>query len=82
MSLKREASKVRKIIKNKCPTLSVKMGKGTARDWVDIQGSKDRYGRFTSSEKRCLTRLGIKTGLGGGTSLDQKDKKRLIKRFR
>ena len=82
MSLKREAKKIRKIIKNKCPTVSVKMGKGTAREYVDIAGSKDKFGRFTSTEKRCLTSLGIKTGLGGRTVLGPRDKKRLLKKFR
>ena len=82
MSIKRETSKIRKIIKKRCPTLSIKMGQGTARDFIDIDGSKDRFGRFMSTEKRCLKGFGIDTGLGGGTVLDASDKRRFLKRFR
>jgi len=66
---KREAAQIRRIIKSKCPTVSVKMGAGTARGWVEIQGTKDTYGRFTPTEKRCLRSFGIETGLGGGTDI-------------
>ncbi|GAG98637.1 unnamed protein product, partial [marine sediment metagenome] len=65
MSIKKETAKIRKIIKSRCSTISVKMGKGTARAWVQIDGSKDEFGRFTPTEKRCLNTFGLKTGLGG-----------------
>ena len=79
MTVKTETAKVRNIIKSRCPTVSVKMGKGTARSWVQIDGSKDRFGRFTPTEKRCLKGFGIETGLGGGTQMMPDEKAFFIK---
>ena len=75
MSARRKTAKIRKIIKARCPTVSVKMGKGTARGWVQIDGSQDEFGRFTPIEKNCLKTFRIPTGLGGGTQImpDEKD---------
>ena len=82
MSARRQTTKIRKIIKNRCPTVSVTMGKGTARNWVEIMGSGDQFGRFTSSEKRCLKAFGIDTGLGGGTDIMPDEKVFFIKNKR
>ena len=78
----KETAKIRKIIKDRCPTVSVRMGKGTARSWVHIDGSKDKFGRFTSTEKRCLKNFGIQTGLGGGTQIMPGEKPFFIKNKR
>ena len=69
MSTRKETAKIRKIIKSRCPTVSVRMGKGTARSWIQIDGSKDQFGRFTPTEKRCLKGFGLETGLGGGAQI-------------
>lgn len=78
-TIKQETAKVRKVIKSRCPTLSVRMGLGTARNFIDILGSKDEFGRFTSDEKRCLKSFGIDTGLGGGVVMDWHDRERFLK---
>ena len=82
MSAKSKTAKIRKIIKARCPTLSVKMGQGTARLWVQVDGSKDQFGRFTPTEKRCLETFGIETGLGGGTTIMPDEKEYFIKNKR
>ncbi len=79
MSARRETAKIRKIIKDRCPTVSVKMGKGTARPWVQIDGSKDKFGRFTHTERKCLKTFSIPTGLGGGTQIMPGEKSFFIK---
>ena len=61
MSLKQNVAKTRRIIKKKCPTVSVRMGKGTVYGWAQVT-SKDRGAPFTSSEKRCLRGLGLNPG--------------------
>ena len=82
MSARAKTSKIRKIIKKRCPTVSVKMGQGTARLWVQIDGSQDKFGRFTPTEKRCLKTFGINTGLGGGATLMPDEKEYFIKNKR
>lgn len=82
MSARRETAKIRKIIKDRCPTVSVKMGKGTARLWVQIDGSKDQFGRFTPTERKCLKTFSISTGLGGGTQIMPGEKSFFIKNKR
>ena len=79
MSARAETAKVRKIIKKRCPTVSVRMETGTARGWVRINGSKDKFGKFTPTEKRCLKSFGIETGLGGGTDMMPGEKAYFIK---
>ncbi len=59
MSVRKETAKVRKIIKDRCPTVSVKMGKGTAYGWVDIWSKGIR---FTDKEKKCLKSFGFTPG--------------------
>lgn len=82
MSSRSQTAKIRKIIKERCPTVSVRMGKGTARGWVQIDGSKDQFGRFTNTEKRCLRTFGLKTGLGGGTTIMPDEKSFFIRNRR
>jgi len=79
---KAETAKIRKIIKSECPTVSVKMGTGTARQWIEINGSQDTFGRFTPTEKRCLRSFGIETGLGGGTNIMPDEKTFFIRNKR
>jgi len=79
MTSKKETAKIRRIIKSECPTVSVKMGSGTARGLVDIQGSQDKFGRFTPTEKRCLRSFNIETGLGGGAQIMPDEKPYFIK---
>ena len=61
MSLKQNVAKTRKIIKNVCPTVSVRMGTGTVYGWAQVT-SRDRGAPFTPTEKRCLRRLGLNPG--------------------
>ena len=79
---RKETAKIRKIIKERCPTVSVKMGQGTARNWIRIDGSKDQFGRFTPKEKKCLKTFGLETGLGGGTQIMPDEKPFFIKNKR
>lgn len=58
---KEEVAKLRKIVKKKCPTVSVRMGTGTVWGWAQIT-SRDRGASFTDSEKRCLRKLGLNPG--------------------
>ena len=82
MSARKQAAKIRKIIKARCPTLSVRMDTGTAGEWININGSKDEFGKFTKKEKTCLETFGIKTGLGGGTTIMPGEKSYFIKNKR
>ncbi len=80
-TIKQETSKVRKILKARCPTISVRMGLGTARNFIDILGSLDEFGRFTEDEKSCLKSFGIETGLGGGVVMDWRDRARFLEKY-
>ncbi|MBA7490044.1 hypothetical protein ES702_00578 [subsurface metagenome] len=60
-SLKKNVATLRKIVKNKCPSVSVRTGKGTVYGWAQIT-SRDRGAPFTLSEKRCLRGLGLNPG--------------------
>jgi len=60
-SLKSNVKKIRKIIKQRCPTVSVRMGKGTVYGWAQVS-SRDIGASFTQSEKKCLRGLGLKPG--------------------
>ena len=61
MSLKEEISTIRKAIKNRCKTLSVRMGKGTAYGWIEISGSLE-FGNFSEAEKIMLRALCLNFG--------------------
>ena len=61
MTLKENVAKARKLIKSKCPTVSVRMGTGTVYGWAQVT-SKDIGASFTASEKRCLRGLGLNPG--------------------
>ena len=78
-TIKQETAKVRKILKARCPTISVRMGPGTARNYIDILGSKDEFGRFTTAEKSCLDFFGIDYGLGGGVVMDWRAREKFLK---
>lgn len=52
---------IRRALKKKCRTLSVRNGRGTAWGWVDITGS-DPGGCFTAAERAVLTELGMSPG--------------------
>ena len=82
MSAREDTRKIRKIIKTRCPTVSIRMGKGTARNWIQIDGSKDQFGRFTPTEKRCLKTFGLETGLGGGAQIMPNEKSFFIRNKR
>ena len=53
MGAKEDVKKIRKIIKDKCPTVSVRMGRGSVYGWTEIT-NKDIGAPFTASEKACL----------------------------
>jgi hypothetical protein len=62
MSYKEKVSKVRRALKLLCPTISVRMAPGTARQegWVDISpGESKKY--FTTCERNALSKFGIPT---------------------
>ncbi len=80
-TIKQETAKVRKILKARCPTLSVRMGLGTARNFIDILGSLDEFGRFTEDEKNCLKSFGIETGLGGGIVMNWQDREQFLQKY-
>ena len=61
MGTKEDIKKVRKIIKKRCPTVSVRMGKGTAWGWADIS-SRKIGALFTEKEKKCLRSFGLRPG--------------------
>ena len=82
LSARKQAAKIRKIIKARCPTVSVRMDTGTASEWININGSKDEFGKFTKKEKKCLDTFGIETGLGGGALLMPDEKEFFIKNER
>ena len=60
-SVKEDTKIIRKALKKVCPTLSIRMARGTAYGWIDIQGSKE-YGAFTEKEKKTLTSFVINYG--------------------
>ena len=57
-TVKEQTAMIRRIIKRVCPTVSIRMGKGTAYGWVDIVGS-GLYNRITVTEQKQLKKLGI-----------------------
>ena len=59
MSAKENVKKLRKIVKKRCPTVSVRMGSGTVYGWAQI--SKGGEG-FTKKEIQCLKSFGFKPG--------------------
>lgn len=56
-----EVAIIRRLIKAKVPTVSVRRGQGTASGWVDIRGSGD-WGNFTDGERAGLKALGFQPG--------------------
>ena len=78
MSVKADTAKIRKIIKNRCPTVSVKMAKGTAYGWVDIWS---KGVRFTDAEKKCLKSFGFTPG-SNAAGLMPGERKAFIKTHR
>ena len=60
-SVKEDTKIIRKALKKVCPTLSIRMARGTAYGWIDIQGSKP-FGAFTDQEKKTLTSFVINYG--------------------
>ena len=84
-SSKRQVTLIRRIIKKKCPTVSVRMGTGTAYGWADIT-SRDIGARFTDKEKRCLRNIGLRPGSNYEAIAPDKQKKfieyHMVKRAR
>lgn len=76
-----EVRLIRRIIKNKCPSISVRHAKGTAYGWVDISAGKGKWrGRsFTSKEKRCLRNLGLIPG-GNFDAISPEERGKFIER--
>ena len=60
-NLKSNVKTIRKLIKKRCPTVSVRMGRGTVYGWAQVT-SKDIGAPFTQSEKRCLRGLSLNPG--------------------
>jgi len=67
---------VRRIIKKKCPTVSVRMGAGTSWGHVDVM-SKDIGASFTKKEINCLKGLGLIPG-GNFAGLDRERQKEFV----
>ena len=72
----RDIKLIRRIIKKKCPTISVRMGKGTAYGWIDIT-SKDIGASFTPKERTCLKALGRTPG-GNFDVISPEDRSKFI----
>jgi hypothetical protein len=53
---------VRKALKSRCGTFSVRMARGTAYGWIEIWGSGE-CASFTEEEKRVLEEFGIPYGM-------------------
>lgn len=62
MTVKEEIASIRKSLRKLVPGLSVRIGKGTARGWVDIRGSGE-FGHFTPEQMEGLRDLGISPGM-------------------
>ena len=61
MDTKQQIFTIRKIVKGKAKTVSVRGGRGTAWGWVEISGSGD-FGNFTNQERIALRSLSIRPG--------------------
>lgn len=61
MDTQQEIAQIRKAIKAKVPTLSVRNNRGTAWGWVGIHGSGGG-GMFTDAERDGLKALGLSPG--------------------
>jgi hypothetical protein len=61
MDSKAEIAAIRKALKAKIPTLSVKNDRGTAWGWIKIRGSGE-WGSFTDAERTGLKALGLNPG--------------------
>ena len=71
---KEQVKLIRKIIKSKVKTVSVKMGTGTAWGWVEIWGSGP-YSRFTETEQAALKTLEIDAGCSNCYVISPEDRK-------
>jgi hypothetical protein len=71
---------IRKLIKEKCPTVSVRCGKGTAWGWVDIWGSADEFKTFSETERKALSDLGLNCG-GNCSNISPQDRKYYINKW-
>jgi len=70
---------IRQTIKEACPTVKVRKARGTAGEWLDIIGSKDKYGHFTEEEKKRLRALGIPIGKVNSYPMNHEDKLEFLK---
>lgn len=61
ISTKLAAKVIRKALKTKCKTLSIRMDRGTAYGWISIWGS-GQFSEFTEEEKKALDWFGIRYG--------------------
>ena len=57
---KEKVKAIRNMFKKEAPSLSIRMGKGTARSWIDISGTADEYGSFTSKEANAFKKYGLR----------------------
>ena len=56
-----EIKTIRKALKLLAPSLSVRRGRGTGYDWIEIKGSKE-WGEFTDEERESLIKVGLRPG--------------------
>jgi len=61
ISTKLAAKVIRKALKTKCKTLSVRMDRGTAYGWITVWGSGE-FSEFTNEEKKALDEVGMSYG--------------------
>jgi hypothetical protein len=71
---------VRKLIRAKCKTLSVRNDRGTAFGWIAIRGSKTDCGEFTDEEKKALEELGLRYGMNFAT-ISPKNRKYYLRKW-
>ena len=61
MDSNEEVREIRRLIKAKAPTVSVRRGRGTAYGWIEIGGSGEG-GAFTDAERTALEAMGLSLG--------------------
>jgi len=76
---KEQIALIRKIIKQKIPTVSVRNGRGTAWGWVEISGSGE-FHDFTEAERTALKELGLTPG-GNFAVISPEDRKFWLRKW-
>lgn len=76
---KEEIAIIRKAIKKRCPSLSVRGGRGTAYGWVEISGSGE-FSNFSETERKVLKEMGFTPG-GNFAVISPEDRRHWVKKL-